>query len=280
MPEIDRFKFAEPVVPAQVEAARADKLNATKFGLLVSLAPAATVVAIAPVIPAGIKAGVSAFSGVHFVPRARATVSPRVTVAAGALYLAPIPAGVVPPEVYGIDPSIVPHTVGNFPGQKTIGFKASEVREQVYNARERETLIIAYLRRGGNGQALGDIPTDRLISDVQFLRATVHQEESSGRALEILERKVVERGATLPERVNVLPVMEPEATKGQNPFAVRPVAPPPRGVGGIIGTALASVPDAPTFHPALILPGNLLAWASAAAAEGIRKELATERADP
>jgi len=270
--EPNRFVFAAPVLPSTVEQARADQIKAVKFGLLVSLAPAALVVALSPIVPVALSTGASVFSGVHFEPHGGGGVSARMTAAAAALYLLPIPAGVVPPERYGIDPSIVPHTVGTFPGQKTLGFAASEPRQASFDARERERLIIGYLRRGAEGQALGDIATERLVADLLFLRATSHQETASVNALAILERRVPERLAD--DRANGVPLPAPVAV-AQIPlpqFAVPQKNPAP--------VPVSSVEPVGTFNPSSIRPIRLTAMAAIAAHEFLRKELLTERADP
>ena len=208
-------------------------------------------------------------AGVHFEPRPT-SFSPKIGAFSFATFLAPAPVGIVPPELYQVNPSWLRNDVtGDIPAQEFLGVKVNETREKVFlSERAERTIIHAVLKDysiTGRVQDLSVFTTAELVAMRDFLRATEKTQFRSPLALNALNAEI----NTRPN--DALPVEGTGITVIPSPTDPRFASVTPQQVQEIRGGG---------FNPSSVRPLMLTAMAVIKASEFLRRELLTERADP
>lgn len=257
-----------PVTREEVEKAKREQAIAPLKGTLLALStvPATSMLPAGVSSIAGAKVSQYVFNAFHFqISMEGKAVAPKLGPKGFATYLAPAPIGVVPPELFQLNPSFLHQAIGgNVPGQETAGLKASSVRERVFLSEQAELRIIATVLKDytypGTPKDLSAITTAELVRLQQFLHTTATTQARTPAALNAINAELAQRGN------NALPA---EGT--QAPAIPSPQAPPPPGAG----------PIAPgSNHPYLFKPVNALALAIKKLASGIDLQLVQNFADP
>lgn len=186
-------------------------------------------------------------------PAGRASVKvPLVAVAAGLL---PQPVGYVPAEFYGLHPEVVKNTLGFRAGQKPPILSAGPARLKEHDAREAVKGII---------ERVGAVPVRDTVG-----RVTAY--EIPDGPLNIT-REEFNFLAALPRGFDGRSVLIVRELEGQAPrFKDFPA--------DYLAASSAPAADG-TFKPLDVKGASQLAIASGDGADGIRRELVTERADP
>ena len=183
--------------------------------------------------------------------------------------LAPAPVGYVPPEWYGLHPSVVRRTLGFGAGKKPIVFEASQSRVKTYEAKlEAERIAARVLKTEvvfglASGFPNFTIPKGQL---------SITEDE-----LAFLE--------SLPPGITNAQKLIPELRARRSDFLIDPRSELdlPAGLASVaipVAFAPAAVVPSASIQPEHITPINAAALANMAAAEGLRAALVSERADP
>lgn len=156
-----RIPTGLPVVTQEtIDQAQRDKLVATlKAAGIGSAANYVNYKANAPGGPLAQTALQNLFTGTKATPTPTGPALVRVT--KGTLYGAflPAPYGYVPPETYGLHPSFTEKAIGGrIPGGASLGFRGSDARVAVYEAKERVAAILKRIEgyRGVVGTSAGE----------------------------------------------------------------------------------------------------------------------------
>lgn len=263
--------FQRPAItPEDVRQARVDQLSTFGFAAgTVAGITAANYRFNAPFGPLVQKPLQVLVTGVKAVPTAagRAALSfPKASIVSA---LAPTPVGYVPGEFYGLHPSVVRRTLGFGAGKKPIVFEASEARVRVFEAKQEAERIAARVLNTevvfgqASGFPLFTLPRGQLnITDSELL---------------FLE--------SLPEGTSNAQKLLPDLRARRSDFVIdqRSELDLPAGGASVaipgVFVPAAEVPNG-SLQPENIKPVNAKALANQAAAEGIRKALVQERADP
>lgn len=276
-----------PVPPNELTIVTAQKQRdeAIIHGTLVFFGIAAGAGILSPVVPNFMTKIAGGVTGFHIDPtKVRPIASPGKFLA---LYILPAPAGVVPPELYGLPPDYVKDFAPGLPQTTLLANVSTKERTALFDAEQEVDRIIA--RASGPKGQRSQASTQTLLSDLAFLHALgapVGEQflapPRSETAFRTVERELVERGVVVPLRV----VTQTQQTDFTNLRRVVSIA----GVAGTIEAVqlprpAIAIPNpvmaaSGGFNPHAIKPNTTLARASAEKADFTRKDHVTERADP
>lgn len=218
------------------------------------------------------------FTGVEAKPTASGRAALRFPLASVFAAALPSPIGYVPGEWYGLHPAVVRRTLGFGAGKKPIIFEPSADRIAVFQAQDAANQIERRLLSSGNVEAN---PFSGKITRLLPGRVAITPEELA--FLEALPPGVASVQEILPElrqrQADFLPATTlPQATPLDTAPRV-PSHPLITPLGSRLFHLSRSVAMG-SMQPERIKPVNAKALANEAAAEGIRKALVKERADP
>ncbi len=204
------------------------------------------------------------------LPRGAPTIKPTPFTK---LYALPPPLGIIPPEYYGASPTYLGDQFPSLPKSPFLATSTTPERAAVYAAeKQREQLENEVLRFIQITK-----PEERLVY-LEGIRALPAKQRQEGTVLEF-QTKILERELAF-QKITFTPV-EFISSAQAAAIPAQPIAPVLDEFPGAGAPAPVAGPVANgDFHPFLIQPISMLAIASAIAAEGIRRELVTERADP
>lgn len=205
-------------------------------------------------------------------PTGRAAVKlPKVSILAAAL---PSPVGYVPAEFYGLPPDFYVRELGRPIGSKPLGFEATEARKTVYNATVEANRILTKLTGVPNGipsqydpRAGYTLPPGPLrisAAEVDFLKSLPPAFTVVQRYVPLIDQRQAEQAA--------------KTTQPQK--QIISVSPVPGGFSVVRATILNGVIDSASIQTEFITAVNQHAIDNELAAQGLRRELVSERADP
>ena len=216
------------------------------------------------------------FTGpIHMKPGPHGVPSWKVTPTSVVIAFAPLPVGFVPPEAYGLSPDFYSRNFG-VPRSTTFGTQPTDTRLKVHEARAYAGLLNDNFRRllGDRSANLNTQfnkhypPQAPTREQIDFLRALPPGFSDAQKLLPALEQRY-------PDLFAVAPVTQTPIPQGPLDTAPNTSTSSQTGEADYGGDVLPGSTQPQNFHPT-----NRKGIENEAAAEGIRRDLVTERFDP